>query len=182
MYIEGFGRVVPHKWPTMSASYLTPIENSPVVARENAATYKSFWCDEGAADYASKQAVFEGGQAAAADGVYVHRLVQPGDDPADGGSDYVVVHTLCLDHLEERGEDGGWRALSWRASMDFLETLLRPPSAAVCMVDYTAAGDLVLFDNLRTMHSVSPRQAYERPRARRVMTRTSLQPKTPLLV
>ena len=142
------------------------------------ASYTSFWCNEGA----RRQATFEGGDLANADAtVYTHLLVQPGEDPS-GSDEHVVCHSVCLDHLEERGEDGGWRALSWRASMEFLESLLRPPSSsAMCMVNY-GDGDLLLFDNLRTMHSVSPRQAYELPRVRRVMTRTSLQPKTPVLV
>ena len=185
VYIESFARILPNEWPVMSDSALTPTTNSPVVEmRERASTsscsssvagddeeaYRSFWCE--------RQATFEGGGEGGGGGgsertPYVHRLVQ--SDPM--GEDFVVAHTLCLDHLEEMCRTTGeWHALTWQESQAFLEVLLRPASQRLLMVDWKQ-GDLCLWDNLRTLHSVTPRDAYELvPKARRVMTRTSMRP------
>ncbi len=138
-----------------------------------------------------------GGEAAAA---FRHLLVQR--DAA--GREFVVVHAVCLDCLEERiggdeggdgegsgaggegggsgedggsGEGGGWRPLSWAASQAFLEALLtpaaRPPHLQVIS---WSAGDVVLWDNLRTQHSVTPTDAYAVAGRRRLMTRTAVPP------
>ena len=179
-YIESFARILPDKWPVMSASALTPTTNSPIAEmRERASSgtassadeqedaYRSFWCE--------RQSTFEGGGGGTQSerAPYVHRLVQ--HDPM--GEDFVVVHSLCLDHLEETCPiSGEWRPLSWRESQAFLEALLRPASQKLLAVDWRP-GDLCLWDNLRTLHSVTPRDAYELvPKARRVMTRTSMRP------
>jgi len=89
------------------------------------------------------------------------------------------VHCVCLDHLEEAGV-----ALSWADSQAFLETLLAPAARPphLLAVDWRA-GDLVLFDNLATMHSVTPTHdcgdspGYASVEGeRRLMTRTAMQP------
>ena len=181
-YIESFARILPGIWPAMSESALTPTTNSPIaMMRERRSStgmsssndakddeYRSFWCE--------RQSTFEGGGGEGTPSErapYVHRLVQP--DPT--GEDFVVVHSLCLDHLEEVCPiSGEWTPLSWQESNAFLEALLRPASQKLLAVDWRP-GDLCLWDNMRTLHSVTPRDAYELvPKARRVMTRTSMRP------
>ena len=112
---------------------------------------------------------------------FTYHLVQADET---GSDEYVVVHSVCLDHLkEEDGDHRIRRALSWRQSMDFLETLLGPAAAQnVIEVDWKP-GDMVVFDNLRLMHSVTPTKAYDDTQGqRRLMTRTAMQPTTRTLV
>lgn len=124
-------------------------------------------------------------------GAYRHRLVQTDSL----GREFVVVHAVCLDHLEENVEalqpgfeggggggggdddEGAWMPLSWAESQLIIEELLAPAAAPRhrLRVDWRA-GDVVLWDNLATQHSVTPTDAYSRPGLRRLMTRTAMQP------
>ena len=113
--------------------------------------------------------------------VYRHLLVQSDGDAA---REYVVVHAVCLDRLEERvGDASEWTALEWADSQAFLEQLLAPAARPphLLHVDW-APGDVVLFDNLQTQHSVTPTDAYATTKgARRLMTRTAMQPAVDML-
>ena len=131
------------------------------------------------------------------DAYYRHRLVQRDAR----GREYVVVHAVCLDFLEELvsagdGTDGNgtnndgtaderaeWQPLSYEASQAFLETLLSEAAAPphLALVDWKP-GDVVVFDNVQTQHSVTPTDAYATVDGmRRLMTRTALQPMVDVL-
>ena len=97
------------------------------------------------------------------------------------------VHAVCLDSLEELDETAEgkelWQALSWEESMDFIETLLRPAAKPphVAKVDWRP-GDVIVFDNLMTQHSVTPTDTYTTVKGvRRLMTRTAYQPELDVL-
>ena len=67
--------------------------------------------------------------------------------------------------------------------MDFIETLLRPAAKPphVAKVDWRP-GDVIVFDNLMTQHSVTPTDAYTTVKGvRRLMTRTAYQPELDVL-
>ena len=91
------------------------------------------------------------------------------------------MHAVCLDCLEELGEtaDGSeqWKALSWEESMTFVQSLLEPAAKPpnVAKIEWRR-GDVVVFDNLMTQHSVTPTDAYtDDSGVRRLMTRTAYQ-------
>ena len=215
-YKEGFGRVVEGKYPSMAPSWVTPLypppppEEFPTGAVAGAPTHRSiteFTSFEELAfgsgerrDERSRTATASGvgaqhGAQHGGDGFFRHALVQH-DTCA---REFCVVHCVCLDHLEELLTDDetmsdGRRVehrvpLSWADSQAFLEALLapaaRPPHLLVLAWQ---PGDVVLFDNLSTMHSVTPTHAYGGVKGyaaveceRRLMTRTAMQPGVQML-
>jgi len=147
------------------------------------------------------------------DGFFRHALVQRDTNARE----FCVVHCVCLDHLEEQEvvdetvtadetatvdetvtvdetRSGGRRVerrvpLSWADSQAFLEALLAPAARPPHLVVLAwQPGDVVLFDNLSTMHSVTPTHAYGGAKGyaavegeRRLMTRTAMQPGVQML-
>lgn len=194
-YTSGFGRVEVGAYPMMTKSLLTPLRppsaadgaevpRKPAAQRQPAhrsiTEFESFeglaFGEEGSDD------------ATRGDDTYRHPLVQRDAR----GREYVVVHAVCLDHLEERADgeladatgdgEGCWRPLPWADSQALLEELLAPAARPphLLLVDWRA-GDVVLFDNLQTQHSVTPTAAYSVKGARRLMTRTAMQPAVDVL-
>ena len=181
VYVESFGRVLPPEYPIMSKSWITPVRQSPIVAeRGEEKTKDAGYMSNTDTSYAEKQRLFEAGGGSTTDESYAHLLVQADEF----GDDFIVCHTVCLDHLEEdisssrTGEC--WQTLSWEDSQSFLERLLAPATSRMVAIDWRA-GDLVLWDNLRTLHSVTPTRTYADSAEQRVMTRTSMQPERSLL-
>ena len=160
-YKDGFGRVRLGEYPLMSRSLLRPL--TPPCARGDHRSITEFESFE-------RIAFGERASGGAAPEPFRHMLVQR--DTL--GREYVVVHTVCLDHLEEWGRDG-WVALPWEASQELLEALLAPAASPphLLSIDWRP-GDLVVFDNLQTQHSVTPTDAYTKKGMRRLMTRTAM--------
>ena len=195
VYVESFGRVVFGTYPQMKNSFLIPEAQSPVidmrgVEGKSANTGYRSNTDIPADEYADRQKRFESAASPAGEKeqetapVFYHRLVQQRrqQQQEQHGTDckndeYVVCHCVCLDHLEEETENGEWHELSWEASMQFMEELLLPMSMPpnLCALNWRR-GDYMLFDNLRTQHSVSASDLYSVPGCRRLMTRTACQP------
>ena len=188
MYTKGFDLVVDGLYPVMSKSMLVPQFRSPhhhesagdcgvsVCAQTELTTMTA--TEQQEEFQILDQGVWEDpNNENGRDVPFTHRLVQTDDD-----AEYVVVHSVCLDHLEEEAGDGV-HSLSWTQSMEFIETLLGPAAAQnVVEVDWKP-GDMVVFDNMRLMHSVTPTGAYDNTRGqRRLMTRTAMQPITKTLV
>ena len=196
VYKESFGRVVTDKYPSMNTSFLTPVSQSPIVEmRSDMKSSVDTGYRSNTDSYADRQKQFEGGAQAtnghrskpytyifeggaqATNEIYKHLLVQKDES----GRDFIVVHTVCLDHIEERLESGEWVSLSWSKSQEFIELLLRPLSEPpnLTIIDWRP-GDLLIFDNLMLQHSVSPANAYH-GLSRRVMTRTAMNCSSTLL-
>lgn len=174
-YSEGFGRVQIGEYPRLSDSFLTPLNPPPEarsieqrVRRQSIPEFESF----------ETLAFGSKGDGPRSDAFYRHRLVQKNAI----GHEYAVVHTVCLDHLEEIDEDGVWRSISWTASQDFLEALLAPAATPphLQLVDWRP-GDWIIFDNFATQHTVTATNAYTSSGCRRLMTRTDFQPTTDVL-
>lgn len=177
-YTRGFGRVSAGEYPVMSCSHLTPTAPPPS-ERDGAAASPPY---QSITEFESLEALaFGHGGADAAE--YYHRLVQRDSR----GREYVVVHSVCLDRLEEllgeggeggeeRGEASEWQPWSWSESQAFVEALLAPAAASPTELAWTP-GDVALWDNLQTQHSVTPSEVYTSdPKQRRLMTRTAMQP------
>lgn len=166
-YKEGFGRVQVGEYPRMSDSLLTPL-SPPTHEVEGQGKHRSI------TEFESFETLAFGKNGdSRSQEPFCHLLVQ--QDSL--GREYVVVHSVCLDHMEEL-RDHVWHALSWASSQAFLEMLLAPATTAerILLVDWRP-GDVVLFDNLLTQHSVTPTDAYSGDvRQRRRMTRTAMQP------
>lgn len=178
VYKESFGRVVKDKYPSMSATFLTPVSQSPIVEmRSDMKSSVDTGYRSNTDSYADRQKQFEGG-AQATNEIYKHLLVQKDES----GRDFIVVHTVCLDHIEERLESGEWVSLSWSKSQEFIELLLRPLSEPpnLTIIDWRP-GDLLIFDNLMLQHSVSPSNTYHHGLSRRVMARTAMNCSSTLL-
>ena len=215
-YTVGFGAVRFGSYPIMSATRLTPTSpprSDRAAAQEareeegegeeeeeggDSRSYRSITEFEsfetlafGATARGSGPCVHDPGSREAHDvshrpeACYCHRLVQ-----CDGrGRQYAVCHSVCLDRLEEwDGRSGAWRPWSWANSQAFLEALL---STAVhpdrLLAIRWAPGDVALWDNLQTQHSVTPTDVYAtvagtRAGSRRLMTRTAMQPLRDVLV
>jgi len=169
-YKEGFGRIRIGEYPILSESFLTPL-HPPSAPIDERASHRSITKFESFETLAFGQG---GGVEADTDTApfFHHRLVQCDTR----GREYVVVHTVCLDHLEELTGDK-WMPLSWAASQEFVERLLAPAASPpyLQLIDWQA-GDVVLWDNLQTQHSVTPTDAYVVKGQRRLMTRTAMMP------
>lgn len=172
VYHQGFGRVEPGVYPIMSKSWLVPTSQSPkanclnedITRFHRSVTEMS---DDDAND----------GKAAADLQPFMHNLVQSDD----AGRDFITVHAVCLDHLEEQQEDGEWKPLEWKEGQNFIEQLLLPAAhpSRVLKLKWRR-GDWAIWDNIRTQHSVTPQDVHIG--MRRMMTRTAMQPKQRILV
>ena len=195
VYTKGFDLVVDGRYPVMSKSMLVPQfpsprhhestgdDGAPACAQTTATSSTPSSHEQQDEFQMLDQGVWEDPHNEdRKDKVpFTYRLIQADET---GNDEYVVVHSVCLDHLEEEDHDRGVRrALSWQQSMDFLEMLLGPAATQnVIEVDWKP-GDMVVFDNLRLMHSVTPTNAYDDTQGqRRLMTRTAMQPTTKILV
>ena len=170
VYEQGFGRVVVGEYPILSASWLVPTTQSPVADQVGYDITKFHRSITELGDGAEDEGALRAKEP------FRHALVQPGE----GGRDFVTVHAVCLDHLEERQEDGVWEALPWEESVAFVEALLLPAAqpSRVEKLDWRR-GDWTIWDNIRTQHSVTPQDVHIG--MRRMMTRTAMQPKERVL-
>jgi len=142
VYTSGFDRVVDGVYPVMSTSMLVPVSQSPRAKNDCADAAHSKMGDEfrrlDSGVWASNSR--DGGSSPRQP--LSHRLVQRGG-ARRGVGEYVVVHTVCLDHLEEEDEHGGSaRALGWEESMAFIEDLLGPAASQRLCVQWRP-GDMV---------------------------------------
>ena len=192
VYVHGFGRVEKGKYPLMSTSWLVPTTQSPQAVNVDGAAAAQGDDDAESSNTKSRSitefvSIEKGVNIAAYDPanepkgskLFKHMLVQPGDSP---GLNFVLVHCVCLDHLEEQQDDGEtWKDLPWKESQDFLEKLLTPAAqpSRILKLEWQR-GDMCIFDNLRVQHSVTPTDIHIG--MRRLVTRTAMQPQTQVLV
>jgi hypothetical protein len=208
VYRAGFGRVVDEEYPIMSPSGIVSESPAPIPAAFTGVQRpvappphrSSSQSDEmvpPAAVHAFKSLenfAFDGAAPAIAGAAamlyqvsddghpeFAHSLVQ--EDEA--GRPFILCHGLCLDHLEEKGV-----VLTWRESAAFVDALLGPTAKPPYLLALEwAPGDLAIWDNRTTQHSVTPSHGcgettgYAVLGGRRLMTRTAMQPDwTPTLV
>eukprot|EP00037_Helgoeca_nana_P022242 m.226496 g.226496 ORF g.226496 m.226496 type:complete len:495 (-) comp25932_c0_seq1:700-2184(-) len=208
VYRAGFGRVVDEEYPIMSPSGIVSESPAPIPAAFTGVQRpvappphrSSSQSDEmvpPAAVHAFKSLenfAFDGAAPAIAGAAamlyqvsddghpeFAHSLVQ--EDEA--GRPFILCHGLCLDHLEENGV-----VLAWRESAAFVDALLGPTAKPPYLLALEwAPGDLAIWDNRTTQHSVTPSHGcgdttgYAVLGGRRLMTRTAMQPDwTPTLV
>lgn len=186
VYSAGFGRVEDGEYPIMSTSGLVSTAAAPHPA-ESLVGDSSMHADATSTFKSLENFAFDGTNAAdLSDGSslyretegkreFLHSLVQEDEH----GRPYVLCHGLCLDHLEEAGRG----ALSWQDSVAFVEALLgrgaKPPH--LLPLEWRR-GDLVIWDNRTTQHSVTPSHGhggvvgYAAKGLTRLMTRTAMQP------
>lgn len=190
VYIHGFGRVEEGKYPLMSTSWLVPTTQSPQAVRNGSTMTRG---DAESSNTRSRSitefvSIEKGVNIAAYDPVnepkgskvFKHMLVQPGG--GRGRDDFVLVHCVCLDHLEEQQDDDEtWTELSWKESQEFLEKLLTPAAHPSRILKLKwQRGDICIFDNLRVQHSVTPTDIHIGKR--RLVTRTAMQPQVQVLI
>ena len=173
VYKEGFGRVREGEYPRMSKTMLTPLSKPSVGNGGETSSYRSITEFE---SFETLAFGAEGGDDGASE-VYFQPLVQRDERERE----FVVVHAVCLDHLEEwDGIELEWQPLSWEESQAFIEALLAPAARPphLRLIEWLP-GDVLFFDNLQMQHSVTPTDAYAGGGsfARRLMTRTAYQPK-----
>lgn len=80
-------------------------------------------------------------------------------------TEFVIVHSVCLEYIEVYDEtENEWTAMTWEASRDFVEELLAPAARPPFLraIDWRP-GDLLLFNNLKLQHSVTPTDVYAMP-------------------
>ena len=97
-----------------------------------------------------------------------------------------MVHDWLYCSIEYCGPprpgSGEWRPIDWEASQALLERLLAPAAKPPHLqVIEWRPGDVVIWANLQTQHSVTPTNAYSIPGQRRLMTRTAMQPTVDVL-
>lgn len=145
VYTKGFGNVAENKYPLMASNGLRPLAPAELGAVSSDDRY-----------------THSEGQPA-----MTHPLVL---EHPDTGRPYLFVHTVCLDHLVEKGVG----ALSWDESMAFVDSILDPALADTIVVNWEP-GDLCLWDNRTMLHSVTPTVIYEECKpGRRLMMRTAM--------
>lgn len=175
-YRRGFGQVKEGVYPVMSPTWLTPATSDGAVPQGDTGhrSITEFESLEGLA-FGDAGPPHAGGAAALYEGgAFRHSLVQ-----TDEVGEYVMVHAVCLDCLEEEGVG----ALAREASLAFIEELLAPAARPphVLAVPWEP-GDVLIFDNRCLQHSVTPTSrngedpGYAALGERRLMTRTAMQP------
>lgn len=178
VYRRGFGKMRKEIFPQMSPNMLVPLQEAPEVAEakkkmQAGKPEEGGWqkllnkpvAKEGktgselfsVAGHPDRVFSIEGSGAAElytvseeGDREFRHALVQLDETT---GEEYIIVHTACVDHLEEEGKG----ALSFAESMQIIEALLDPASRPphVLSVDWKA-GEYAIWDNRCTMHNVTP--------------------------
>merc|ERR1712087_993608 len=95
-YREGFGRVRLGEYPLMAPSFLTPQRPPMGPTSEGKYKYRSITEAAASTKYTSLEELAFG-ETNSPNECFYHRLVQRDSL----GREYVVVHTVCLDHMEE---------------------------------------------------------------------------------
>lgn len=176
VYRRGFGKLKKGVFPQMSKNMLVPLAEAPEkkkageeggwqkllnkpVAKE-AGTGAELFSVAGHPDRVFSVPVGEKGDGGGAAELYSttpqgdrefrHALVQ---QDSETGEEYIIVHSLCVDHLEE--ESVG--PLPWAESMRIIEGLLAPASRPPHVLSLNwKAGDYAIWDNRCTFHNVTP--------------------------
>eukprot|EP00931_Biecheleriopsis_adriatica_P074309 TRINITY_DN48397_c0_g1_i1.p1 TRINITY_DN48397_c0_g1~~TRINITY_DN48397_c0_g1_i1.p1 ORF type:complete len:423 (+),score=40.13 TRINITY_DN48397_c0_g1_i1:158-1426(+) len=179
-YREGFGQVQRDVYPIMSSTGLVPSNCSKAcgntghqsITDSDFMSLENFAFDGASPPKANSLSLY--GVDLEGIRVFRHALVQH-----DSMGEYILVHAVCLDHLEEEGRG----ALTWEESVSFIENLLAPAARPLHMIAYQwRPGDVVVFDNRCLQHSVTPTHrhgddiGYVALGQRRLMTRTAMQP------
>eukprot|EP00746_Dinoflagellata_sp_MGD_P150604 gnl/MRDRNA2_/MRDRNA2_82437_c0_seq2.p1 gnl/MRDRNA2_/MRDRNA2_82437_c0~~gnl/MRDRNA2_/MRDRNA2_82437_c0_seq2.p1 ORF type:complete len:268 (+),score=36.04 gnl/MRDRNA2_/MRDRNA2_82437_c0_seq2:50-805(+) len=179
VYRDGFGQVKPGVYPLMKSNYLVPMHPSESGQGEHRSVtdaefvpLENMAFDGASPPKESAEALYRINKAGQR--VFSHDLIQ-----RDSVGDFVFVHAICLDHLEEQGRG----ALSWEESMAFIEQLLAPAARPPHLLAFEwKPGDVVVWDNRCTQHSSTPTHrngadaGYIILGERRRMTRTFMQP------
>ena len=139
VYKEGFGRVREGEYPRMSKTMLTPLSKPSVGNGGETSSYRSITEFE---SFETLAFGAEGGDDGASE-VYFQPLVQRDERERE----FVVVHAVCLDHLEEWDGIEQWQPLSWEESQAFDTSGARGRPPHLRLIEWLP-GDVLFFDNL----------------------------------